>query len=126
MCFAQLLVGVDTALMDLGYVIRALREARSWTQEELADRASTTGATISRIEKGKQDTTSDVLRNLAAAFDLKVYQLVAMAENEVPTDLLALESPDEADLLQHYRRMTKHRASILLEVAACFAEEASF
>jgi transcriptional regulator with XRE-family HTH domain len=48
--------------------IRALREARGWTQGDLAERAGVTRATVNRIENGKPSSIDlDVLEKLAGA-----------------------------------------------------------
>ncbi|MGH3722464.1 MAG: helix-turn-helix domain-containing protein [Pseudonocardiaceae bacterium] len=52
-----------------GVVVRLLREAHNWTQQELADRSGYSQATTSRVERGvsraARDTT--VLTDLAGA-----------------------------------------------------------
>ena len=49
------------------HFIRAWREHRGLTQEQLADRLATTKATISRIENLRQGFTQDVLEACADA-----------------------------------------------------------
>jgi transcriptional regulator with XRE-family HTH domain len=55
----------------LAFQIRALREARGWTQKELGDRVGMAQTTISQLENPDYGrfTTSTLLR-LAAAFDV--------------------------------------------------------
>ena len=51
--------------------LRELRDARGWTQAELAKRAEVTRATVSRIEGGKvRSLDLDVFEKLATALDL--------------------------------------------------------
>ncbi len=48
-----------------------LRNARGWTQAELAERAEVTRATVSRIEGGKvRSLDLDVFEKLATALDV--------------------------------------------------------
>ena len=47
--------------------IKELREARGWTQRELADRAAVTDQTISNLERGQQPTLATALA-VAGAF----------------------------------------------------------
>jgi transcriptional regulator with XRE-family HTH domain len=47
--------------------IRQWRNLRELSQERLAERVGTTHATISRIERGKQDYTQTLLESLAEA-----------------------------------------------------------
>ena len=57
--------------------IRETREARGWTQEELAERAGVTQGTISRIETGK-----------VASLDLAVFEKLAKALGVHPAALI--------------------------------------
>ncbi len=51
--------------------LRELRDARGWTQAELAKRAEVTRATVSRIEGGKvRSLDLDVFEKLATALDV--------------------------------------------------------
>ena len=63
--------------MTLGERIRREREARGWTQAELAGRVGgVTSQYISMLEKGKRENpTRELLRQLAKAFDLSVAEL---------------------------------------------------
>ena len=65
--------------MTLGEKLKALREARGWTQQELAQRAHVRPALLSELETGKkEDTTGRVLRRLARALHVSVDYLVGM------------------------------------------------
>lgn len=82
--------------MNLGETIKVLRIARQWTQDELAYRAKTTAANISRIENGKHGPSTQLLETFAYVFGMKLYQLVAFAEGEK-----LLVAPQEFDLTEH-------------------------
>ena len=48
--------------------IKELRQAKGWTQQELADQAKVTRATVNRLENGRQTLIDlDVLERLAGA-----------------------------------------------------------
>jgi len=52
--------------MTLGEKVKALREARGWSQAELARAGAVRQALLSELESGrKEDTTGSVLRRLA-------------------------------------------------------------
>lgn len=52
--------------------LREWREARSLTQEQLADRLDTTKATISRYETGSRDWTGQFVQAAAEALGIEV------------------------------------------------------
>ncbi|WP_262490774.1 helix-turn-helix domain-containing protein [Hymenobacter crusticola] len=54
----------------LGIHLRTLREARGWSQQELADRADISKPTVYRIETARFAATIDVLAALAQALDV--------------------------------------------------------
>lgn len=56
--------------------IRYFRRLRRLTQAELARRAGTTAATISRLETSDMTVSTDWLEKLAAALDVRVTELV--------------------------------------------------
>ena len=63
--------------MTLGEKLKALREARGWSQRELAQRAHVRQALISELESGKRgDTTGHNLTALATALLVSVDYLV--------------------------------------------------
>jgi HTH-type transcriptional regulator/antitoxin HipB len=69
--------------MPLGAKIKTLREARGWTQQELARRARVRQASISELETGKKgDTTGSILRRLAGALLVSVDYLVGALDEE--------------------------------------------
>ncbi|MDJ0464437.1 helix-turn-helix transcriptional regulator [Streptomyces sp. H27-C3] len=58
--------------MSTADLVRTWRTAQGLSQAELAERAGTGQAVISRIESGKLTPTLPVLERLAAALDCKV------------------------------------------------------
>jgi transcriptional regulator with XRE-family HTH domain len=58
-------------------VLRALREAKGWSQVQLAARADVTSAYIAQLETGKKQNPSlEVLKRLAKALGVPVTELV--------------------------------------------------
>lgn len=108
--------------MNLGETIKALRVARHWTQDELAYRAKTTAANISRIETGKHGPSTQLLETLAYVFGMKMYQLVALAEGEK----LPIAPPEydftEQSLLQNFRAMTPKEQELFTAMGGHLAQ----
>lgn len=64
----------------LGTAVRNLRRSAGLRQEDLAHSAGIHFTTLRRIETGKADPTLSTLRRLADALDVKLAELVRMAE----------------------------------------------
>jgi len=63
--------------MSIGANIKQRREAKRWTQAELAEKSGiVTQAMISRIEKGEDNAKIDTLRGIAAALGCSVVDLL--------------------------------------------------
>lgn len=53
-------------------VVRALREARGWTQSELAERLDVSRQTVHSIEKGKYSPSLPLAFKIARAFAARI------------------------------------------------------
>ena len=60
---------------EVGQRIAALRDARGWSQEELAHRADVSVKTISRLENGRNEGRGKNLRSIAEALEVPVLDL---------------------------------------------------
>lgn len=56
----------------MGEMIRAMRTAQGWTQEQLAEIAGITTANLSRIEAGRYSVRLDELNKIAEALSAEV------------------------------------------------------
>ncbi|HDM8439497.1 helix-turn-helix domain-containing protein [Yersinia enterocolitica] len=63
------------------YRIRELRQARAWSQEQLAELCSLNVRTIQRIENGEQ-ASLETLSAIAAVMELKVSELYSLDANQ--------------------------------------------
>jgi transcriptional regulator with XRE-family HTH domain len=108
--------------MNLGLVIKQLRERHGWTQEELAQRAGTTAANISRIENGKHKPGAELLGSVAYVLDVRVYELMAMAEGLQPPNLVADFDADEEIIVRQFRRMATEERELFKAIAIAFAK----
>ncbi len=109
--------------MNIGRAIRRLRERRNWTQEELAHRVGTSTANLSRIETGKHGASETLKTLLAREFDIRVSELVAMAEGS--TGGRPIRVPDgyernERRLLSLYRGLSDEKKILLVSIAKLF------
>lgn len=62
---------MPNSVEDFGRRLRAAREDKGWTQEELADRADLTSVQISRVERGVREVRLTTLLKLIAALEVK-------------------------------------------------------
>ncbi|MFC4456174.1 helix-turn-helix transcriptional regulator [Deinococcus sonorensis] len=60
----------DNIRVRLGQKVRQLREARGWSQEDLAARAFLHRNQIGYIEQGQRNISIETIARLAAAFDV--------------------------------------------------------
>lgn len=60
----------------VGRKIRALRRAKGWSQQLLADHAELERAHLSRLEEGRREAGLRVLERIAGALDVEVEDLV--------------------------------------------------
>lgn len=71
---------VDDAGTRLAQRIRLEREARGWSQGDLAERSDVSKAMISKIERGEASPTAALLARLSGAFELTLATLLTRAE----------------------------------------------
>ncbi|WP_374446588.1 helix-turn-helix domain-containing protein [Epilithonimonas sp.] len=67
--------------MSLGTKVRRYREAKSWSQEDLALRLDVTQGTISNIESDKSIPNSLLLNSIAKALEVDMNDLLSDANN---------------------------------------------
>ena len=60
----------------VGLNMKTLREAKGWSQEELADQAGIHRTYVSGVERGVRNPTITVLEKLAIALQTKLPKLV--------------------------------------------------
>jgi transcriptional regulator with XRE-family HTH domain len=106
--------------MNLGKVIRELREKKSWSQDELAFKIGTTPANLSRIENDKHGPGSDLLSSIAFVFGLKVYELIALTEGVQVGQVSGAYSADEDALLRCFRKMHREEKSLFQAIGESF------
>ena len=65
----------DHCCIQLGKNIKKLRERKSWTQEELAEKANLHISYIGQIERGLRYPSLKVLFKIADALEVKISEL---------------------------------------------------
>ena len=95
--------------------IKELREARGWSQAELAQRAKIRGASsISELERGKGNPMLSTLSAIADALGVHVLELFIPPEGsevaEIVNLLMQMDEAERAALL-HLLRLLQRRAA---------------
>lgn len=62
--------------MTLGHTIKKIRLSKKLTQRKLAQTAGITPSALSYMEAGKGETKIQTLRNIADAFNMKVWEIL--------------------------------------------------
>jgi transcriptional regulator with XRE-family HTH domain len=110
--------------MEIGQVIRALRQERGETLEQMAHEIGTDPSNLSRIERGVQQPAADSLKMIAAALHTTVAALHARAEgvgkvSKKERDLLGGDAADytaEAiQLRRYFRALTPENKHLAVE-----------
>ena len=79
-------------------ILRKRLDELSWTYEDLARRIGVTGVYVSKILKGRQIPTDEVVARLARGLDLDLERLIILAHYE--------KAPDEVKPI--YERLARH------------------
>jgi len=70
--------------LDLARQVLDLRLKRGWTQQELAERAGTKQANISRLENARLNPSVDTLQKIARAFGVELAVILIPTPSERP------------------------------------------
>ncbi|MFA7265973.1 MAG: XRE family transcriptional regulator [Candidatus Nanopelagicales bacterium] len=67
---------MSTDLREVGAKLRAQRNARGWTLDELASRANMSASTLSRLESGKRQASLELLIPLTRQLGIRIDDLL--------------------------------------------------
>ena len=120
--------------MQIGKVIRILRQEQGLTLEELALRIGSDAGNLSRVERGKQRYTPEMLQAIADALKTPVSSLFIRAEQKIAayevqgkTQEDAPRPPNESDVLMSLRRVLSNldaeKQKLLLEFARMLSRQ---
>ena len=76
----------------LGARLRALRDARGLTQEQLGEKAGISWHFLSSIERGRKGATTDTLAKLASLLDVTLSELFLGVDKPLPKETKRLET----------------------------------
>lgn len=96
------------------YRIRDARDARGWTQAELAERAGTTQQAIQRYESGEREPRMRIIAKLSAALGVTISYLLGLDDEASIEVALA---PDERELIKLYRATDARGRDTIMAVA---------
>lgn len=82
--------------------LKALRTARDWTQQDLAERLNTTRQSVARYESGDRNIEIPIILKLCEIFGCSADYL--LGRSDLPDPQL---TADEADLVQRYRALSE-------------------
>jgi len=111
--------------MQIGQVIRSLREEKGWSQEKLAFDAGLETSHLSRIERGERRLAIDALDSLAAALGSSPAAVCAIREglalspsgNEACSDLTVDYTPEAVELRKTFRRLSSPNRRLVVDFA---------
>lgn len=126
-------MGQNNSPMNIGQIIRSLREEKGWSQETLALEAGMTTSHLSRIERGERRLPTTRLDSLAAALGTSPAAVYAMQEGlalpQAATgndgDLTVDYSPEAVELRKTFRKLSVSSRHLVVAFAHMLAKRAS-
>jgi len=124
-------MGQNNSPMEIGQVIRSLREEKGWSQEKLALEAGMTTSHVSRIERGERRMPTSRLDALAAALGTSSAAVYAKLEG-LPTpptpveqdgDLTVDYSTEAVELRKTFRKLSLPSRSLVVDFAHMLAKQ---
>lgn len=89
------LLAMDEHRKQAGQRLVQLRDAKGWSQEDLAREAEVSTKTVSRFENGRHDGRRSTVRQIAAALGVDEADLIGP-----PPDPLGLGEPSQLDRIE--------------------------
>jgi transcriptional regulator with XRE-family HTH domain len=84
---------MDSTSARLASTLKAEREARGWSQADLAARSGVSKAMISKVERTEASPTAAILLRLSAAFELTLATLLMRSEAQAGRHVAAADQP---------------------------------
>ena len=104
---------------EIGARLRDLREARRWTQAELAQRLAMSQPQVSQVERGLKKPSAEILGQIAGALRISAETLYVKA------GLLEARDGDAAvtEAINTDETLSERQRQVLLEIYAAFQKE---
>ena len=111
--------------MEIGQIIRSLREEKGWSQEKLAFDAGLETSHLSRIERGERRLAIEALELLAAALGTSPAAICAIREGlQLPSlpsngdaELSADYTPEAVELRKTFRKLSLPSRQLVVDFA---------
>ena len=107
---------------SIGLRIKEARQAKGWTQDQLAQAVEVTRSAVAQWETGRAGQVTGNLTRIAAVLDVGVEFLTHGAEKRLPA---VATQGDELALLRLYRECTPDDRQLLLRMARRLAAMAA-
>lgn len=108
----------------LGQAIRALRKSQNLTLLELANAAGSDPGNISRLERGLQGYSDEMLKNVCDALGVKIHKLYEMIESPHKAEEIAQNYDKQLqELTKIYKRLSSGKRKLLAQLAQGLDEE---
>lgn len=108
----------------LGQAIRALRKSQKMTLLDLANAAGSDPGNISRLERGLQGYSDEMISGVARALGVQLSQLYAMIETPQKAEEIAQNYDKQLqELNKIYRRLSSGKRKLLSQIAQGLDEE---
>ena len=119
--------------MQIGQIIRSLREEKGWSQERLALEAGMATSHLSRIERGERRLPTTRLDALAAALGSSPAAVFAMQEglalppaiHVIDGDLTLDYTPEAVELRKTFRKLSLPGRRLVVDFAHMLAKQTS-
>lgn len=108
----------------LGQAIRALRKSQKLTLLDLANTAGTDPGNVSRLERGLQGYSEEMINAVATALGIKLSELYAMIEAPKKAEEIAQNYDKQLNELKAlYMRLNGGKRRLLIQIAQGLDEE---
>jgi transcriptional regulator with XRE-family HTH domain len=114
----------NTGSKHIGEAIRALRKSKGLTLLELANAANTDAGNVSRLERGAQGHSEEMINSVSGALGVPVSKLYEMVETPQKAEEIAQNYDKQlAELKKVYLSLTGKKRRLALRLLQGLAEE---